>query len=113
MRMPRHGFPSLLRLVRNMNQGVHPSVRLIEHPAGGDRQPFRGESEALDIGHGDEPLADHGQLLGLEVVRVAARDDDVLELGPALDVSERLFPASAGWFERGLGYCVGVGTNCI
>ena len=52
-------------------------------------------------------------MLGLQVVGVAARDHNVLQLGLAGDVGEGFFPAAAARFERGFGYCGGVGADGV
>jgi hypothetical protein len=40
-----------------------------------------GVADAADIGHRQQALADEADVLGLEVIGVAAADDDVLEFG--------------------------------
>jgi hypothetical protein len=51
------------------------------------------EAHAPHVLDAEQRLADERDLLGAQLVHVAARDDDVLELGARADVLERLLPA--------------------
>lgn len=94
----------------DLGQGGGPPVVRVQQAGGRDGQPLGGEPEPTDVRDPDEALADGPDVLRLEVVRVAARDDNVLELRGGFDVGEDFVPAPAGRLEGGLGYLVCVGT---
>jgi hypothetical protein len=76
-----------LRPVDDARHGVHPVVvrqDLLRHHG----RTLRRDADALQVRDREERLADRSDLLGAEVVRVAAGDDDVLKLGARRDVSE-------------------------
>lgn len=78
VRVQRDRLARLLCHVGNVDQGVHPAVRAVDDAAGRHRKALGGEAEAADVGDADEPLADQAEVLWHEIVRVAARHDDVV-----------------------------------
>lgn len=111
--MQRDGLPRGPRPRRDARQRRRPPVAGVEDAAGRDGETLGREAEAADVRDGDEPLADVLELLRVEVVRVAARDDDVLQLRGRFDVLEDFLPAAACGLEGGLGDGVGVGTDGV
>lgn len=80
------------------DEGVGPAIVAIEDSHRADGEAFCRESDAFDVGDREEAFADELKLGGLEVVRVAAGDDDVLDFGGILDVLEHCFPALSSRF---------------
>lgn len=78
VRVEGHGLARRLGLLGDINEGIRPPVRAVDQAARGDRQALGGEAEPADVRDADEALADHPDVLGLQVVRVSARDDNVL-----------------------------------
>jgi len=65
------------------------------------------------VGDGEETHADVVELVGGEIVGVAARDNNVAEGRRGRDVVEHGVPALAGRLEAMLGYSVGVGADGV
>ena len=79
-------------LLHDPGQRVRPGVvgqDLLRH----HRRSLGRVAHPPDVVDRQQRLADLRDLLGPQLVRVAARDDDVLQLGPRADVVERLLPA--------------------
>lgn len=110
VRMHRDTFPRGPRPRRDAGQGRQPPVAGVEEAAGRHRQALGGEAEPADVRDIDETLADVLDVLWIEIVGVAARDHDVLELRGGFDVVEDFLPAATGGLEGRFGYGVGVGA---
>lgn len=113
VRMQGHRLAALLGLVRHVDQCRAPCIRRVEYAAGCHGQPFGSKSEAADMWDVEEAVTNHLDVFRLEIVRVAPRDDNVLELMGVFDVGKDLIPATTGRLERGLGDLVGVGADAI
>ena len=109
----RHGLSRLLGLVQDADESVDPRVSRVENPVGAHGEALGREAEALDVVHGDEPVADHHDVLRLQVVRVSAGDDNVVEALLALNVSKGFLPSLTGGLERCLGDGVSIRTDSI
>ncbi len=57
-----------------------------------DGRAFGREAQPPHVRNREQRITDEGQHLGRELVRVAARDHDVLELGPRRDIVEGVLP---------------------
>jgi hypothetical protein len=59
------------------------------------------------------PFANLTEILGLQIVGIAARHHDIFEIGVALNVLEYRFPSPAAWFLWLLGDCIRASTNSV
>ena len=113
VRVPCHGLASLLCLVGYVDQGIDPAVGLVEDSGRGNAEPLGSEAESLDVRDADQALANHLQLVRLEIIRVASRDDNVLQSGLAFNVRKDRLPAPAGRLQGFLCYGVCVRSDRI
>ena len=75
--------------------------------------PLVAKRNAAHVGHRQQRLADLGDLLGAQLVGVAAGDDDVLQLGARGDVGEGLLPALGVDLEVELLHLLGVDADRV
>lgn len=61
----------------------------------------------------EEPVADEAQLVGEEVVRIASRNDNVLDHGIGGDIGKGFFPTGFDGFIGCLGDGFGVPTDRV
>lgn len=110
-----HGdhLPALLAFVGDGDEGRGPGVGRVEDARRAHGEPFGREAEAADVRDREEAHADVVELVGCEIIGVAAGDDDVGEGGRGFDVGEHLVPASARRLQGVLGYGVRVGADGV
>jgi hypothetical protein len=86
VRVQRHRFSNGLTLVGDRYESAGPLIVRIQYTTGRHRQAFGGKTKAADVGHGDQALPDHVELVRLEVIGVPARDHNVMKAILALNV---------------------------
>lgn len=102
MRVKCHSLARLLGLLADVNEGIGPLIVGVEKPVGADGESLGGEAELLDVGHVYQSLSDLDEMLWPNKERVSPRDDNVLNLGRARNMTETRVPLRPALFEKTL-----------
>ena len=113
MRVDDHVLVQLATELDHAGQGVEPGAGRSESFAASTARALRRIPDAADVRHAQQALADQLDVLGLQVVGVAAADDDVLQFRPRSDVGESVFPALRAGRELQLFHRLGVTADGV
>lgn len=113
MSVQRHRLSLSLRSIGNVLQRRNPLILGVEDTTWRDSQALGGKAETTDMRDLKKALADHVNMVGLQIVRVATRNYDILKLRSLLDVVEDFVPATASGLEGSLSNLLRIGTNTV
>ena len=112
VRVEHHVLAELAAVVDDAAQRVDPGV-IGEHLHRHHRRAFGRKAHAAHVRDRQQRVADQRDVLGRQLVDVAAGDDDVFELGTRGDVVEGLFPLLGRLRQRSLVDRFGIGADRV